>query len=312
MGLGSDMAQRTLDRLLNAIEGDGRLDRPGHRLEQGLAFAENLAGVTRSRARGFLHGVWLGHPLHPVLTDLPIGSWTTALVLDLTGQKRAARAAVGVGLAGALGAAVTGLHDWQHTHDDARRVGMVHGTLNTLALVLYGWSWWQRGRGHHLRGRLAALLGYPVIMASGFLGGSLVYRHRVGVDQTDSQLDPRHFTPVLAERELTDNRPHRVRAGDVEVVLVRADGRIHALENACPHLGGPLSQGWLRDGSITCPWHGSEFELRSGESLNGPAVAPAPCFQTRVRDGWIEVRRAPKATGSPPGSALVHQQEVRP
>jgi nitrite reductase/ring-hydroxylating ferredoxin subunit/uncharacterized membrane protein len=298
--------------LLDAIEGNGRLDRPGHRLEQGLAFAENLAGITRSRARGFLHGVWLGHPLHPVLTDLPIGSWTTALVLDLTGQKRAARAAVGVGLTGALAAAVTGLHDWQHTHDDARRVGMVHGTLNTLALVLYGWSWWQRGRGHHLRGRLAALFGYPVIMASGFLGGTLVYRHRVGVDQTERQLDPRHFTPVLAERDLTDNRPHRVRAGDVEVVLVRADGRIHALENACPHLGGPLSQGWLRDGSITCPWHGSEFELRSGESLNGPAVAPAPCFQTRVRDGWIEVRRAPKATGSPPGSALVHQQEVRP
>ncbi|MEU8274647.1 DUF2231 domain-containing protein [Microbispora bryophytorum] len=109
------MAQRELDRLVNAIEGEDRLDRPGHRLEQGLAFAENLLGITRGRARGFLHGVWLGHPLHPVLTDLPIGSWTTALVLDLTGQKRAARAAVGVGLAGALAAAVTGLHDWQHT-----------------------------------------------------------------------------------------------------------------------------------------------------------------------------------------------------
>ncbi|GGO21919.1 Rieske 2Fe-2S domain-containing protein [Microbispora bryophytorum] len=306
------MAQRALDRLLNAIEGDARLDRPGHRLEQGLAFAENLLGVTGGRARGFLHGVWLGHPLHPVLTDLPIGSWTTALVLDLTGQKRAARAAVGVGLAGALAAAVTGLHDWQHTHDNARRVGMVHGTLNTLAVALYGWSWWQRGRGHHLRGRLAALLGYPVIMAGGFLGGTLVHRHRIGVDQTGGQLDPRHFTPVLAERDLTGDRLHRVRAGDVDVVLVRADGRIHALENACPHLGGPLSQGWLRDGSITCPWHGSQFELRSGESLNGPATAPVPCFQTRVRDGWIEVRRAPKPTSSPPGSALVHQQEVRP
>ncbi|MEU7882082.1 DUF2231 domain-containing protein [Microbispora bryophytorum] len=206
------MAQRALDRLVNAIEGEDRLDRPGHRLEQGLAFAENLLGITRGRARGFLHGVWLGHPLHPVLTDLPIGSWTTALVLDLTGQKCAARAAVGVGLAGALAAAVTGLHDWQHTHDNARRVGMVHGTLNTLAVALYGWSWWQRGRGHHLRGRLATLLGYPVIMAGGFLGGTLVHRHRIGVDQTSGQLEPRRFTPVLAERDLTGNRPHRVRA----------------------------------------------------------------------------------------------------
>ncbi|MEU6413546.1 Rieske 2Fe-2S domain-containing protein [Microbispora sp. NPDC046933] len=306
------MAQRTLDRLLNAIEGDGRLDRPGHRLEQGLAFAENLFGVTRGRARGFLHGVWLGHPFHPLLTDVPIGSWTTALVLDLTGQKRAARAAVGVGLAGALAAAVTGLHDWQYTHDNARRVGLVHGTLNALALGLYGWSWVQRGRGHHLRGQLAALLGYPVIAVSGFLGGALTFRHRIGVDQTDRQLEPRRFTRVLAERDLTENSPRRVRAGDVDVVLVRADGRIHALDNACPHLGAPLSQGWLRDGSLTCPWHGSQFELHSGESLNGPSVAPAPCFQTRVRDGWIEVRRMPAVATAPPGSTLVHQQEVQP
>ncbi len=312
MGLGSDMAHRALHRMMDAIEGEGRLDRPGHRLEQGLAFTENLLGVTRGRARGLLHGVWLGHPLHPLLTDVPIGSWTTALVLDLTGRRRAARTAVGVGLAGALAAAVTGLHDWQHTHDNARRVGLVHGTLNALALGLYGWSWWQRGRGRHLRGRLAALLGYPVIMVSGYLGGALTYNHRIGVDQTDRRLEPRRFTRVLAERELTDGRPHRARADGVEVVLVRSDGRVHALEDACPHLGGPLSQGWLRDGSITCPWHGSAFELHSGESLNGPAVTPAPCFQTRVRDGWIEVRRAPTVVTAPPGSALVHQQEVRP
>ncbi|GAB3129736.1 Rieske 2Fe-2S domain-containing protein [Microbispora hainanensis] len=306
------MAQRTLDRMLNAIEGDGRLDRPGHRLEHGLAFAENLLGVTQGRARGLLHGVWLGHPLHPTLTDIPIGSWTTALVLDLTGQKRAARTAVGVGIAGALAAMATGLHDWQYTHDNARRIGMVHGALNTLALGLYGWSWLQRGRGHDLRGRLAALLGYPLIMVSGFLGGTLVFRHQIGVDQTVRRLDPRHFTRVLAERDLTDGSPRRVRAGDVEVVLVRADGRVHALENACPHLRGPLSDGWLRDGALTCPWHGSQFELSSGESLNGPATAPAPCFQTRIRDGWIEVRRAPVAATAPPGSALVHQQEVQP
>lgn len=201
------MAQRTLDRLLNAIEGDGRLDRPGHRLEQGLGFAENLLGVTQGRARGLLHGVWLGHPLHPALTDIPIGSWTTALVLDLTGQKRAARTAVGVGIAGALAAMATGLHDWQYTHDNARRIGMVHGALNTVALGLYGWSWLQRGRGHHLRGRLATLLGYPLIMASGFLGGTLVFRHRIGVDQSVGQHEPRRFTRVLAERDLADGSP---------------------------------------------------------------------------------------------------------
>ncbi|MBX6383799.1 MAG: Rieske 2Fe-2S domain-containing protein [Microbispora sp.] len=304
------MAQRVLDRLLNAIEGDDRLDRPGHRLEQGLAFAQNLLGVTRGRARGFLHGVWLGHPFHPLLTDIPIGAWTTALVLDLRGHERTARAAVGLGLAGALAAAVTGLNDWQYTHDDARRVGLVHGTLNTIALGLYGWSWWQRGRGRHGRGRIAALLGYPVIAISGYLGGTLTYRHRIGADQTDRRLDPRRFTRVLPERDLPEGRPHRARAGDVDVALVRSDGRVHALVDACPHLRGPLSRGWLRDGAIVCPWHGSAFELRTGESLNGPAVHPAQCLQTRVRDGWIEVR--PRAAASPPGGTSARRQEGWP
>jgi nitrite reductase/ring-hydroxylating ferredoxin subunit/uncharacterized membrane protein len=262
--------------------------------------------------------------LHPLLTDVPIGSWTTTVVLDAVGSvrslpagyDRAARKAVGVGLAGAAAAAVTGLHDWQYTHDNARRVGMVHGALNAVALGLYAWSWWERGRGRQGRGRLAALLGYPVIVLSGYLGGGLSYRHRIGTDHAldsrDGRLEPRRFTPVLAEHELPENSPRRVRAGDVDIVLVRSNGRIHALEETCPHLGGPLSEGWLRGRSITCPWHGSRFDLATGESLNGPAVAPAPCFQAQVRDGWIEVRRAPAVRTAPPGSTLVHQQERQP
>lgn len=318
------MGQNPLERLRLKIEGQAWLDRPGHKLEQGYALVQNMLGLSRGPARNILHGVWFGHPLHPALTDVPIGSWTTALALDVMGAgkdhreregyQRAARRAVGIGVVGALGAALTGLFDWQYTHDNARRVGLVHGTLNAVALGLYGWSWWERRRGRHGRGRLAALLGYPVVAVSGYLGGVLTYRHLIGVDQSEQEarrlLEPREFTPVLDVDDLAEGVPRRVQAGDVGIVLVRANGRIHALGDICPHLGGPLSQGWLRDGTIVCPWHGSAFDLKTGESRNGPAVAPVPCFQVRVRQGRIEVRRMPAVVTAPPGSALLHQQEM--
>ncbi len=326
------MAQHALERLMRKIEGQEWLDRPGHTLEHGYALVQNVLGISQGPVRGLLHGVWFGHPLHPALTDVPIGSWTTALVLDAmgagkgrrerAGYQRAARRAVGLGVVGALGAAVTGLTDWQYTHDYARRLGLVHGALNAVALGMFGWSWWERSRGRHGRGRLATLLGYPVMALSGYLGGGLTFRHRIGVDQSEQEADrllqPREFIPVLGVDELREGTPRRVQAGDVGIVLVRSNGRIHALGDTCPHLGGPLSQGWLRDGTIVCPWHGSAFDLETGESRNGPAVAAAPCFQTRVRDGRIEVRRVPPVTTAPPGSAVVHgwrtaeQREISP
>ncbi|GIH72645.1 Rieske 2Fe-2S domain-containing protein [Sphaerimonospora thailandensis] len=318
------MAQHALERLMRKIEGQEWLDRPGHTLEHGYAFVQNVFGLSQRPVRRFLHGVWFGHPLHPALTDVPIGSWTTALVLDTMGAgkgrreregyQRAARRAVGLGVVGALGAAVTGLTDWQYTHDYARRLGLVHGALNAVALGLYTWSWWERRRERHGRGRLAAMLGYPLVAVSGYLGGGLTFRHLVGADQSEQEADrllqPRDFTPVLRANELQEGTPRRVEACGVGVLLVRSNGQIHALGETCPHLGGPLSQGWLRDGSIVCPWHGSAFDLETGESQNGPAIAPAPRFQARVRDGRIEVRRVPPVVSAPPGSALTRQQEM--
>src|SRR4029077_19553365 len=99
-------------------------------------------GDAGRRVRDFLHGTWLGHPLHPALTDIPLGAWTTALALDAAGDRsrgmaRAADTAMGVGIAGAVGAAVTGLTDWHHTTGGDRRLGLGHAMLNTAALALY-------------------------------------------------------------------------------------------------------------------------------------------------------------------------------
>ena len=240
------------------------------------------------------HGVWLGHPLHPVFTDLPLGAWTTALALDCTangdeGRRRAATFAMGVGLAGALGAAVTGLTDWSETQGQSRRTGLLHGLLNITATTLFATSWAMRQRDSHDTGRAAAWAGYAVAIGAAWFGGNLVYDQRIGVTNADAHL-PEEFTPVLRSDALAENTMARARVGKADVLLVRQNGRVCALAHDCAHLGGPLSEGTLKDGSVICPWHGSEFALEDGRVLTGPSTHNQPCLDVRERDGQIEVK----------------------
>jgi len=242
------------------------------------------------------HGVWLGHPLHPVFTDLPLGAWTTALALDCTangdeGRRRAATFAMGVGLAGALGAAVTGLTDWSETQGESRRTGLLHGLLNITATTLFATSWAMRQRDSHDTGRAAAWAGYAIAIGAAWFGGNLVYDQRIGVTNADAHL-PEEFTPVLRSDALADNTMTRARVGKADVLLVRQNGRVCALAHDCAHLGGPLSEGTLKDGSVICPWHGSEFALEDGRVLTGPSTHNQPCLEVRERDGQIEVKAA--------------------
>src|SRR5581483_3644278 len=171
--------------------------------------------------KDFLNGVWLGHPLHPVLTDIPIGAWTMTAVLDAleeinggNGARQGADTALKIGLVGAVGAAVTGMADWEHLDGQPRRVGLVHALLNTTAAVLYARSWQLRNRHQRRAGRGYAFLGFAVSMASAYLGGQLVYSYRIGVDRAAATLPveppPADFVPVLAEAELPANTLRRV------------------------------------------------------------------------------------------------------
>jgi len=255
--------------------------------------------------KDFLHGVWLGHPLHPVLTDVPLGAWTVAVVLDALDEikgcddyARGAEAAVTIGLAGAVGAAVTGITDWEHLDRQPRRVGLLHGILNTTAALLYARSLQLRKRRQRRAGRGFALLGYTVSMAAAYLGGKLVYEDRIGVNRAKEHLPANpastEFIPVLLEAELPENVLRRVEVDGVPILLVRRGTRVFALAETCSHLSGPLAEGQLEGESVVCPWHGSRFALTDGRVLNGPATHPQPCFISRVRNSQIEICRARK------------------
>lgn len=297
------------------VEGTEALDGPSYSLEHGVALTLNLLGGAGDAVRNALHGTWLGHPLHPVLTDVPVGAWTAALALDVADVVRpgtfraAARTSIAVGVLGAAASAVTGLADWQHTHDTARRAGLAHAALSTAALGLHAGSWVARRRGHLAGGRLASGLGYAVLQATAYVGGHLVYRHRLGVDHADRGLEPRRFTAVLAVDELVEDRPRRVDVEGTRVVLVRSGGVVHALGEECAHLGGPLAEGWVTRGCLVCPWHGSRYDLGTGAVVLGPATAPLPTFEVRVRHGQVEVRRRPPVPGASPGSVVAREQE---
>jgi nitrite reductase/ring-hydroxylating ferredoxin subunit/uncharacterized membrane protein len=251
------------------------------------------------QAKNFLHGTWIGHPLHVILTDIPIGAWTTAMVfdaLDSMNTRRqyrvAADMAVTLGLVGAMGTAASGLTDWQDVDPPARRIGLVHGLLNVVSVTLFGGSLIARRRGSRTAGRGLAALGYALLMVAARLGGNLVYGQKVGVDHTSSEKLPGQFTAVLSESDLEDGKPVRAEHDGTPLLVVRQGSQIFALAETCSHLGGPLSEGTLDGDIIQCPWHGSRFSIRDGHVVDGPAVHPQPCLEVRIRGGQVEVRKS--------------------
>jgi nitrite reductase/ring-hydroxylating ferredoxin subunit/uncharacterized membrane protein len=281
---------------LSRLTDQPALDQIAEPLSRAVRGAYELAGPAGQRAKNALHGVWLRHPLHPVFTDLPLGAWTTGLVLDAIGARtndhsmeQAADVAIGVGLAGAAGAAVTGLTDWSETSGRARRTGLIHGLLNIAATTLYATAFVVRKRGARSPGRSFALAGYTIALGAAWLGGDLVYDQRIGV--THAAVDePESFTPVATAADVPDGSMRRVRQGDLDLLIVRQHGELCALAHSCAHLGGPLSEGTLKEGWVVCPWHGSEFALADGQVLNGPATQSQPCLEVREHAGRIDVK----------------------
>jgi nitrite reductase/ring-hydroxylating ferredoxin subunit/uncharacterized membrane protein len=257
--------------------------------------AAGLVGkaVQPTVVRNLLSGTNLGHPAHPMLTDLPIGAWSMSALLDVFGGAKAEQAAdllIGAGILSAVPTAATGLNDWSDTIGAERRIGAVHATANVVALSLYAASLLARRSGGRGAGKVLGLAGFGVLVVGAYLGGHLSFAKGVNVNHTFLEHRPQEWTTVLAEAELAEGELRRVSAGEASVLLVREDGQIHALANTCSHAGGPLDEGELADGCVVCPWHGSAFRLTDGHIVRGPASIPQPAYQTRVREGKIEIR----------------------
>lgn len=252
-----------------------------------------------ARVRSALDGTWLGSPLHPVLSDVPVGAWTAALVFDgldaASGSKAmrsAADATLALGVAGGFVAAIAGISDWRYLSSGSRRMGMAHGLLNAAGLVLNTASLALRAGGKRNAGRLAFLAGYSLNGMGAHLGGELSYGYGLRVNRNVFEAPgPDEFTPVLDESELPETGMRRVEADGVGILLSRTGGgEISAIAAACNHFSGPLEQGEREGDTVVCPWHNSRFDLATGEAMDGPAVFPQSRYQTRVRDGGIEIK----------------------
>jgi nitrite reductase/ring-hydroxylating ferredoxin subunit/uncharacterized membrane protein len=284
--------------LAEGLEHARRLDRP----------AQAIAGLVRRSLRpgavkDALHGVPAGHPAHPPLTDIPMGCWVSAAILDMLpghqGTERAAQTLVAAGLAGALPTTLTGLADWSALHREQQRVGLVHALGTVTASGLYVASLLARNRGRTAGGKALGFAGLTALLAGGYLGGHLAFRQAAGANHAESviHLMPLGWHDLCSVDDLPESWPVHRRLGYISLFVLRQGDDIHVLADGCAHLGGPLHQGRLvEDGDDTCvicPWHGSTYRVKDGTVVHGPATGRQPAFESRVRDdGVVQVRPA--------------------
>ncbi len=287
-----------------ALDATPALQERGEALARGLHALVLRGGKPSRKLADLLHGTWLGHPLHAVLTDVVIGAWAAGAVFDvaaLAGGDRRARwagdALAALGTAAAVPTVLAGLADYSTAPRPAIKAATLHAALNDLNVVLYALSLRERRRGRRGRGVALSLGALALSGASAWLGGHLVYTHKVGADHSPS-FDGGDWQAVLPEADLPERTPTRAEYDGEPVLLYRNGEALHALAATCAHAGGPLDEGTVEgcdDGRCTvrCPWHDSVFDLRDGAIVHGPSVHRQPAFDVRVRGGQVEVRPRP-------------------
>jgi nitrite reductase/ring-hydroxylating ferredoxin subunit/uncharacterized membrane protein len=270
-------------RLISRLEQDSRLD-------GAVSAGQRVARLIRpGKVRDALHGVWLGHPLHPMLIQVTTGAWLSASILDFTSaDDRAARRLAAAGIGAAVPAALAGAADWSEQHEQQMRVGVIHAAGNIVAVGLYAASLARRGP---RAGRWLRLAGLGAVSASGLLGGHLSFRLAGGANHAEEvpHLVEPGWQHLMLAADLSEGKPVRQMLGEVPVVAVRTGGAVYVLADRCSHMSGPLSDGELADGCLTCPWHGSVFRITDGSVARGPATAPQPAFEVREASGAIQV-----------------------
>jgi nitrite reductase/ring-hydroxylating ferredoxin subunit/uncharacterized membrane protein len=255
------------------------------------------------RLKSLLNGTWLGHPLHPVITDIPIATWLLGAIFDIfwlvdgnmtAWAPRAAQVAVLLGLLAALGAYVTGATDWSDTYGSERRTGLIHGLFMSGAVILYAISTVLRffqSDGQSVSAAVFGFVGLALVLTGAYFGGDMVFRFATGVNHTVTESFVEEYEPVMALAELPEHSLQRVVASGAPLILLRMGDQVYAIGATCTHAGGPLDEGQLQGDVVQCPWHGSRFRMRDGKVLTGPATIRAPRYDVRILDGQVEVKR---------------------
>src|SRR5436305_10322916 len=187
---------REVTRFIEESEQGRPLDQLADQLQAILRTGVEQGGPAGRRIKDWLHGVWLGHPLHPALTDVPIGAWTVGFLLDVVGARQSAHAAMAIGVLAAVPTALAGAADWSDTDGSARRVGLVHAVLNTLGLTCVIASLFARRNDNRALGVGLSTLGLSLASFSAWLGGSLVYVQGIGVSHNAFEPGAAEFKPV--------------------------------------------------------------------------------------------------------------------
>jgi nitrite reductase/ring-hydroxylating ferredoxin subunit/uncharacterized membrane protein len=263
------------------------------------AFYRALGGPGRL-LQDFLNGSWLGHALHPVLTDVVVGGATMVIFLDIlrvffgvTGLEDATTWTLGLSMLAGVGAIVTGLTDFKDTGTgDERNVAGLHGAINIVAVVIFAVSFFQRLGGGHDAAFWVAVIAYLVVSVGAYIGGHVVFKHGYMVNHNAFARGKkaREFTPLMAAAELAEATPTKVSLGATALVVVRRGDVVFALKETCSHAGGPLSEGRLEGDTIQCPWHYSVFRLSDGAVRHGPATSRQVAYRARISAGQVEVQ----------------------
>jgi len=252
------------------------------------------------RLKVFLNGTLAGHPLHPMLTDIPIGAWTLTIILDLVGLLfglpqlgLASSITAGIGVAGALAAAAAGLADWMDVDPPEKAIGAFHATVNVSATSLFLISILMRwGRDWRLGWTtfVVALAGYLLAMIGGYLGGAMVFHKGVMINRNAYRSGPDDFKPAVATRELAEDQLKRVLVEEQSVLFLKLGGTVYALGAVCSHYGAPLNEGTIVDRTIECPWHASRFALEDGRVVQGPACAGVPVYDCKIVNDQVQIK----------------------
>ena len=248
----------------------------------------------------FINGSWLGHPVHPVVTDVVLGGAALIAVFDLAtlilgadGLETASLVGVGIVALAGIGASTTGLTDFKDTHTgDERNVVVLHGLINIVATVVYVVSFFARLGGANDLGIGFSLVGVLILIVGGFIGGHIVFKYGYMVNRNAfaKGQKAKEYTAVIAAAEVPENAPTKVTFGTSALVVVRRGDLAYALKSTCSHAGGPLDKGELVGDTIVCPFHFSAFRLTDGAVRHGPAVVRQVAYRARIENGQIEVQ----------------------